>query len=315
MTISADDLKGIMAMMPAFTTDRGGDIRETATIDTGRLAAGVDRIIRDGIDVLTTTGSFGEASNLLAGEFETLTRTTVEVVNGRVPVIIGCIGTHSREIVQKMRVAQDAKADGVIVGVPYYFPSTVENAVTFFRDIAELFPELGILIYHNPTLHRITLPVSAFESIAKIKNVIGMKDSHRTPLAFMQLMDIVEGRMSIFVLQEQYYPYAELGASGFWSIDVWMGPEPLLHLKNSVAKGDIAAAKQVLKDIAQHRSYAEDLRWRETGHKIAVKYAGYCEPGPLRPPFVTVPDDMTERLRRRAEHWRSLREKYAHVAA
>jgi dihydrodipicolinate synthase/N-acetylneuraminate lyase len=313
--ISAGDLKGIMAMMPAFTTDRGNDIRETATIDTGRLEAGVDRIVKDGIDVITTTGSFGESSNLLASEFETLARATVEVVNTRVPVIIGCIGTHTREVVEKMRIAQEAKADGVIVGVPYYFPSSVENAVNFFRDIAELFPKLGILIYHNPTLHRITLPVAAFESIVKIKNVIGMKDSHRTPLALMQLMDIIDDKISVFVLQEQYYPYAGLGAAGLWSIDVWMGPEPLLHLKNTVAKGDIASAKQVLKDIALHRSYAEDLRWREVGHKLAIRHAGYCDPGPLRPPFVIVPDEMRERLQRRADYWRSLCAKYARVPA
>jgi dihydrodipicolinate synthase/N-acetylneuraminate lyase len=313
--ISAGDLKGIMAMMPAFTTDAGGDIRSTATIDVARLEAGVNRIIQDGANVVTTTGSFGEASNLLAGEFETLARATVETARRRVPVIIGCIGPHSRDIVEKMQVAQDAGADGVIVGVPYYFPSSVENAVNFFRLISELFPKLGILIYHNPTLHRITLPVPAFEAIAQNRNVIGMKDSHRSTSAFMQLMDIVRSRISVFVQQDQYYPYAELGAAGFWSIDIWMGPEPLIRLKEAVAKGDIAVAKQILKDIALHRSYAEDLRWREMGHKIAVRHAGYCDPGPLRQPFAMVPDEMTERLLKRADYWLSLCAKYARVPA
>ena len=31
----------------------------------------------------------------------------------------------------------------------------------FFREIAELFPKLNILIYHNPALHHVTLPVEA----------------------------------------------------------------------------------------------------------------------------------------------------------
>src|SRR4051794_28784153 len=76
--IGAKDLRGIMAMMPAFTTDDGGQITAKQTVDTARLAAGVDRMIRDGANIITTTGSFGEASNLLANEFEILARATVE---------------------------------------------------------------------------------------------------------------------------------------------------------------------------------------------------------------------------------------------
>ena len=313
--ISSQDLRGIMAMMPAFTTDDGGDIMARQTIDVGRLETGVNRMLRDGANVITTTGSFGETSTLLPGEFETLARATVATVKKRVPVIIGCVAQHTRETIEKIKVAEQAGADGVIVGVPAYFPLTVSNAVRFFKDIAGLFPKLGVLIYHNPTLHRITIPVSAFEAIVKNPNIIGMKDSHRTPTAFMQLMDIVRGKISVFVQQDQYYPYAELGAAGFWSIDIWMGPEPLVCLKQSVDRGDIARAKEIIKDIMRNREYAQDLPWREMGHKIGVRAAGYVDPGPLRPPYLEVPPEVTQKLERRAAYWRSLCDKYAAVNA
>lgn len=309
--ISASDLKGISAMMPAFATDDAVRINATDTIDVDRLARGVEKMVRAGADVITTTGSFGEASNLFPHELETLARATVEVVNRRVPVIIGCVSQHSRDIFQKMKIAQDAGADGVIVGVPSYFPSTVENAVNMFNELSEAYPKLGILIYHNPTLHRITLPVAAFEAISKNKNIVGMKDSHRSPLQFMQLMDIVRDKISVFVNQAQYYPYREFGAAGFWSIDIWMGPEPLIYLKKMVEKGNIAKAREVLIDISSYYRTGDDLRWREMAHKIAVRFAGFVDPGPLRPPFTKVPDDVLERQRKRAENWRSLCEKYA----
>jgi len=313
--ISCADLGGLMAMMPAFTTNDGDKVTSTQTIDVGRLEAGVGKLLAAGVDSVTTTGSFGETSNLLMNEFEILARATVETVKRRVPVIIGCTGTHTREAVERVKIAERAGADGVIVGVPYYFPSTVENAVNFYQEISALFPRLGILIYHNPTIHHITLPVQAFHAISKIKNVVGMKDSHRTPLAFLQLMDIVRNRISVFVQQAQYYPYAELGAAGFWSIDVWMGPEPLLCLRDAVARGDRELAIRIVKDISAHRSGPEPLAWREMGHKIAVRYAGYCDPGPLRPPFTIVPEDIKKRLKARAEHWRGLCEEYAPLLA
>src|SRR5215211_5850293 len=115
-----------MGMMPAFTTPDGGDVDATNTIDVHNLAAGVDRMIGDGIDVIATTGSFGEFHTLLPEEFDTLVRATVEVVNKRVPLFVGCTALNSREAVQKMRVARDAGAEGVLVGVPFYFPSTVD---------------------------------------------------------------------------------------------------------------------------------------------------------------------------------------------
>ncbi len=315
--LSAADLHGIMAMMPAFATDDGDDVRALDTIDVDRLHDGVDRIITDGADAIATTGSFGEFSNLLPNEFETLVNATVEVVDKRVPLIIGCTSLHTREAVQRMEFIRDAGADAVIVGVPYYFPSTVKNAVRFYHDIAEMFPTLGVLIYHNPTLHNVTLPVDAFKAIIESPNVIGMKDSHRSPAAFMELMNIVRGRMSVFVHQAQYYPYAELGASGFWSIDAWMGLEPLVYLRDAVDGGDIEGAKQAISDTMFKRGDPTALQWREPGHKIAVRYAGYCDPGPLRPPFLEIPDDVLARCKARAEHWRGLCEKYrsATVAA
>ena len=315
--LSAADLHGIMAMMPAFPTDYGDDVRAMNTIDVGRLRDGVDRIVRDGADAIATTGSFGEFSNLLPAEFETLVNATVEVVDKRVPVIVGCTSLHTREAVQKMEFIRDAGADAVIVGVPYYFPSTVKNAVRFYSDISEMFPTLGVLIYHNPTLHNITLPVDAFKSITECPNVIGMKDSHRSPAAFMELMNIVRGKMSIFVHQAQYYPYGELGAAGFWSIDAWMGLEPLVYLRDAVDGGDIEGAKQAIMDTMFKRGDPTALHWREPGHKIAVRYAGYCDPGPLRPPFLEIPDHVLARNKARAEHWRGLCEKYrtANVAA
>lgn len=304
------ELHGIMAMMPAFATDDGDDIDAVATIDVGRLHHGVDRIIKDGANVIATTGSFGEFSNLLPEEFETLVHATVEAVAKRVPVIIGCTSLHSREAVRKMKFIQDAGADAVIVGVPYYFPSTVANAVRFYHDIAERFPGLGILIYHNPTLHNVTLPVEAFTAITESANVIGMKDSHRTPAEFTQLMEIVRGKMSIFVHQAQYYPFAALGAAGFWSIDAWMGLEPLVFLRDAVDGGDVEGARQAVLDTMFKRGDPTALQWREPGHKIAVRFAGYCDPGPLRPPFLEIPAEVLERQKLRAEHWRSLCEKY-----
>ena len=46
--VTSNDLKGIMAMMPAFITQDGDRIDATDTVDTDDLTRAVDRLIRDG---------------------------------------------------------------------------------------------------------------------------------------------------------------------------------------------------------------------------------------------------------------------------
>jgi trans-o-hydroxybenzylidenepyruvate hydratase-aldolase len=310
MVLTAQDLRGVMGMMPAFTTPGGGDVDATNTIDVGNLEAGVNRMIDDGIDVIATTGSFGEFHTLLPEEFETLARATVEIVNKRVPLFIGCTALNSRAAIRKMRLADELGADGVLVGVPFYFPSTVDNAVEFYRQIAERFPRLAIMIYHNPLLHNVKLPVEAFGRIVESPNVVAMKDSHRTPEEFQALMETTKGQISVFVYQAQYLKYAKLGAAGCWSIDAWRGPWPLLYLRDAIQRGDEAAAQEVLDDLDDGMAQPPDLSWRETASKLTIGYAGYCNPGPLRPPFVIVPDEVQKRCQDAAARWRTLCEKY-----
>src|SRR5256885_9917049 len=124
--LSASDLGGMMAMMPAFATDDAASIRATDTISVERLRSGLDRMIRDGANIIATTGSFGECHTLLPDEFRTLAHESVAVVKKRVPLFIGVTSVNSREAVQKIKMIEGSGADGLLLGVPYYFPSSLE---------------------------------------------------------------------------------------------------------------------------------------------------------------------------------------------
>ena len=236
--LSAKDLGGLMAMMPAFATDNAADIRATSTVDMAKLHKGVDRMIRDGANVMAAAGSFGEFHTLLPDEFEVLANETVAAAKKRVPVFIGTTSLNSREVVQKMKIVEKSGADGVLLGVPFYFPSTVDNAVRFYREIGEMFPKLNIMIYHNPTLHNIKIPVEAFVEITKNPAVIGMKDSHRDMPEFLKLHAHRARQDEHLRDADAVFQSGRPGAAGFWSIDAWMGPWPQLALRDAVARGD-----------------------------------------------------------------------------
>jgi 4-(2-carboxyphenyl)-2-oxobut-3-enoate aldolase len=308
--VRSSDLGGLMAMMPAFATDDAGNLRARETVDIKRLREGLARMIGDGADVIATTGSFGECHTLLRDEFETLAREAADVVNGRRPLFIGVTSDNARETVRKIDAVKELNIAGVLVGVPYYFPSSLGNAVRFITEIAELFPQLGIMVYHNPALHHVRLPVEAFAEIVKHPNVVAMKDSHRDGVELMRLQKVIAGKISVFCFQGQYFEYAELGAPGFWSIDAWMGPWPQLALRDAVKRGDREAARAITLDIMGPMTVDVDYSWRETAAKIAIQMAGYVNPGPLRPPFLDVPPQVIAGQTKRVERWKALCERY-----
>jgi len=306
--ITASELKGILGMMPAFATPDAPDIRATHTIAVDNLKEGVDKIIKDGIQNIATTGTYGECYNLLLDEFKTLAVSTVDAVKKRVPLFIGCTSSNPREVVQKMNFVKDLGADGVLLGVPYYETLHVQDAIKFYHDIADLFPSLNIVVYHNPDNHKFTIPVAAFKELVKKPSIIGMKDSHRTTQAFMNLQKIVRGKISVFVNQTQLYPYYEMGAAGCWSTEVWMGPWPVLYLVDLMKHGETQKAIEVIGDLIGDGSGGKPVPG--AGNKRPAEFAEYCKVGPTRIPFVTFPEAELAKAKRRAAHWMKLNEKY-----
>jgi 4-(2-carboxyphenyl)-2-oxobut-3-enoate aldolase len=297
-------------MMPSFSTKDAGDLNARSTVDVDALQSGVDRMINDGIDLITTTGSFGECYNLFFDEYKTLASATVEAVKKRVPVFIGSTSPNPREVVRRLKFVQDIGADGTLLGVPYYDAQSPEYIADFFSQIAEMFPKLGFLIYHNPVNHKVKIPVSVFPRLIKYSNIIGMKDSHRDTREFVRLMEIIRGKISVLTNQSQMFPYYKMGSAGCWSIDAWMGPWPVLHLRNLARAGDDQEALHVISEIMSAAGGERPGGNEGASAKLPIEFAGYVNPGPARTPIMKFSDTTVERAKKKAEAWKALCLKY-----
>jgi hypothetical protein len=85
---SAQDISGLMAMMPAFATDDAGNYRAGSIVDVGRLHAGVDLMIRDGANVISTTQS---------GEFKSMLQMPPGNYSANLPGVINTIDLAQSE--------------------------------------------------------------------------------------------------------------------------------------------------------------------------------------------------------------------------
>jgi dihydrodipicolinate synthase/N-acetylneuraminate lyase len=234
----------------------------------------------------------------------------VEAAKKRVPVFIGSTSANAREVVQRLKFVQDIGGDGTLLGVPYYDAQSPDYIADFYSQIAEMFPKLGILIYHNPVNHKVKIPVSVFPRLVKYPNIIGMKDSHRDTREFVRLMGIIRGKISVMTNQAQMFPYYRMGSSGCWSIDAWMGPWPVLHLRNLVRAGKDHEALQVITEIMSAAGGERPGGNEGATAKLPIEFAGYVKPGPARTPIVKFSESALERAKKKAEGWTKLCDKY-----
>jgi len=322
MSYTPSEMFGVCAMVPSFGTPDAREMTATSTINVDALQDGLDRGIKDGMNFYATMGTFGQCWNLLWDEFKTMVTASNEAVNNRVPLFHGVTSSNPREVVQKMKFVRDNGGQGVLLGLPYYDSLPTRDIPTFYRNIAELFPDLSIMIYSNPENHRVLIPVAAFRELVKNLNIICLKDSHRSANEVQRLHDIIHGKISHMCNEGQLYPYMMMGcADGFWCHRLWSGPWPVLAYRDAAEEGDWDRVRAIGRELSGNgdsgdsRGLGEMDRSRY-GNYTTHYFAGYVNIGPPRPPFSFHIQDPVEdakaqeRAKRGAERWQVLCEKY-----
>ena len=67
----------------------------------------VDWLIENGVHGLAAGGSTGEGHVLVRDEYRQLIRTTVEAIDGRIPLVAGIIANSTAEVIARGQVVKD----------------------------------------------------------------------------------------------------------------------------------------------------------------------------------------------------------------
>ena len=134
------DIKGVIpAMLSFFDQEENVDLSCTERM--------VDFMIDHGADGFYLTGSTGACFTMNAEERNSVVKTVVQKVNGRVPVIVhvGDIGT--KKSIELAQYAYEAGADAISSVPPFYWKFSKEDIYRYYKDIAESTP-LPMVVYN-----------------------------------------------------------------------------------------------------------------------------------------------------------------------
>jgi len=132
--------------------------------------------ISEGSDGLVPCGTTGEVATLSDEEHRAVIGITVQVANGRVPVIAGCGTNSTAASIERIRAAADLGADAALCVVPYYNKPSQAGLEAHFTAIADASP-IPIVVYNVPSRTVADIAVDTLAKISRHPKIVAVKDA------------------------------------------------------------------------------------------------------------------------------------------
>ena len=161
-------------VMPAITTKFTDDDKLDLDLFNKNINAQLDA----GVSAIVLGGSLGEASTLTNEEKNILTKNTIQVTNGKIPVVVNIAEQSTKEAINSAVSAEENGASGLMVLPPMRYKSCDVETVTYFKEIAKN-TSLPIMIYNNPVDYKIEVTLDMFDQLIQFENIQAVKESTR----------------------------------------------------------------------------------------------------------------------------------------
>ena len=317
--ITAQDLKGALAIMPTPAKPGAERLDATNTVDLDETARVAEALVRDGANGIMALGTMGECATTSQADYEAYVDCLLRTVRGRIPTFVGTTALGGHEIARRIKFVKELGATGTLLGIPMWQPANVEMAVKFYADVADTFADFPIMVYANPRAFRFDFGVEFWRQVIdKAPTVMSAKFSSKAILK--QCVEVSKGRVNFVPPVGLAYEFAQISPAS--QTTCWIpsvGPQVAIALMKALADGAAEQAKAVAADIA----WANEPHHAITGsqeifasyniqlEKVLMAASGYCKTGPIRPPYDYMPEDFRQAATEGGQRYAKLREKYS----
>ena len=323
MKITADDIRGVVGIVPTPATADAERWDATQTVNLPESQKMVEAVVSAGIDIVMTTGTFGECATLTWPELQAFVDCVVQTVGRRKLVFAGVTTLNTRDTIERGRRLLELGADGLFIGRPMWIPLDDAQIVNYYRDLAAALPGVPLVAYDNPFAFKGKISNDVYAQLAKIPEIVAAK--HVGGPQLEADMRTVGDAVRILPLETDWYPIAQTVpdlALACWSGAVACAPSPIAALGRAILARDWTAAEALHRKV----NWAIETMFPEGGLGSFMNYsiqlghvrfraAGLIDPGPTRPPYVGVPADYVAGAEEVGRRWKQLEGEYARQVA
>ena len=161
-------------VMPAVTTK----FTDNDELDLNMFEVNIKAQLDAGVHGIVLGGTLGEASTLSEDEKQILTKSTVDIVNGKVPVLMNVAEQSTKGAIKAAQQAEKDGAKGLMMLPPMRYKAGDRETVEYFKAVANN-TSLPIMIYNNPVDYKIEVTLDMFDELLKCENIEAVKESTR----------------------------------------------------------------------------------------------------------------------------------------
>lgn len=132
--------------------------------------------VDNGIKGVFPFGTSGEFYAFDNGFYRHILEITVDAVKGKLDIYAGANHITPKGAIELAKIAEDTKVDALSVLTPMFVSQTQKELEIYYREIADA-TSLPIVIYNNKPKTNVTVEPSTIRELAKIKNIVAIKDS------------------------------------------------------------------------------------------------------------------------------------------
>jgi len=216
------------------------------TIDFTALERLIEHLISGGVDYLVVQGTTAETATLTREEKNALAEFAVEIVNKRVPLVIGIGSNNTQDVINAIRSNSLDGYDAILSVTPYYNKPQQRGLYLHYKSIATVSP-LPIIMYNVPSRTSVNMkPEITLQLASEFDNIIGIKEASGN---IEQIMDIIRNKPKDFLVISGddllTLPLLGMGSDGVISVIANAYPNLFSEMVNLGLKGDMKKAREI----------------------------------------------------------------------
>lgn len=206
----------------------------------------VEYQLKNGADFFCILATTGETPTLTDDEKQRIKELVVEVVAGRVPILMGCGGNNTAAIVEELHTRDFSGIDGILSVCPYYNKPSQEGLYQHFKTIANS-TDMKVVLYNVPGRTGVNMKAETTVRLARdCKNIVAVKEASGN---LEQVDEIIKNKPDTFDVisgdDALTFPMIACGAVGVISVIGNALPKEFSRMLRLEQNGEFEPARKI----------------------------------------------------------------------
>lgn len=206
----------------------------------------VEYQLKNGADFFCILATTGETPTLTDDEKQRIKELVVEVVAGRVPILMGCGGNNTAAIVEELHTRDFSGIDGLLSVCPYYNKPSQEGLYQHFKTIANA-TDMKVVLYNVPGRTGVNMKAETTVRLARdCKNIVAVKEASGN---LEQVDEIIKNKPDTFDVisgdDALTFPMIACGAVGVISVIGNALPKEFSRMLRLEQNGEFEPARKI----------------------------------------------------------------------